>query len=124
MKLRFIAIVSIAVLTPATALGGGPSARGDDAPAETVKVADYFFSPPKVKVATGDAVAWKWSKTNLDTHNVTLTAGPDGVRRKGFKSDSGSTGVKFAPVFKQAGRYEFVCRFHPTQMTMSVNVKP
>ena len=122
MKLRFLAIASIAVLTPATALGGAAPSRGDS-PAEIVKVADYYYSPPKVRVGSGDVVAWKWSKANFDTHNVTLTTAPDGVRKKDFRSDSGSTGVKFAPVFKKVGTYEFVCRFHPTQMMMSVNVK-
>lgn len=121
MKLRFLAVASIAVLTPATAFGGG----GTEPPAETVKVADYYFSPSDVRIKAGETVVWKWSKANYESHNVTLTGRvPTGVRKSDFKSGSGPSGIRFAPTFKKPGTYDFVCRFHPTQMAMSVKVKP
>lgn len=98
-----------------------------------VKVVDDFFSPTKLTVKKNTKVAFKWDSTNLNTHNVTMTKGPKGVKKskkpcaKGKitecnKSASGSIGINFAPTFNKPGKYTMVCTIHPTVMTMTVKV--
>ena len=99
-----------------------------------VKVVDDFFSPTSLTVKKDTKVAFKWDSTNLNTHNVTMTKGPKGVKKskkpcaKGKitecnKSASGSIGINFAPKFNKKGTYTFVCTIHPTVMKMTVKVK-
>lgn len=121
--------IALAALA-AVALGASavPAAGGTTAVAErstkTVKVADDYFSPTKLKVKSGDKVKYKWLDANLNTHNVVLTdKRPKGVKTKDFTSASGSIGIKFNPKFEKKGAYGFVCKFHKSVMTMTVEVK-
>jgi len=116
-----------AVVMPATGVAGkGKKAK--------VKVIDDFFSPDTLKVKKNTKVSFKWDKTNLNTHNVTLKKGPKGVKKtkkpcakgkitKCNKSASGSIGINFAPTFNKKGTYKFVCTIHPTVMKLTVKVK-
>jgi plastocyanin len=98
-----------------------------------VKVVDDYFTPTKVEIKKGKDVAFKWDGTNLNTHNVTMKKGPDGVKKskkpcaKGKitecnKSASGSIGINFKPTFNKAGTYKFTCTIHPTVMNVTVKV--
>ncbi len=88
-----------------------------------VKVADDFFSPTELKVKKGGKVKWKWRRTNLNPHNVTLEKGPRGVNKGDYRSATGSIGVKFNRTFKKKGKYQFVCTLHPGTMTQTLTVK-
>ena len=49
--------------------------------------------------------------------------GPKGVKKKDFKSATGSIGIKFKPTFEKKGTYDFLCTIHPDVMTETVKVK-
>lgn len=98
-----------------------------------VKVLDDYFNPTKLTVKKDTKVAFKWDGENLNTHNVTMTKGPKGVKKskkpcaKGKitecnKSASGAIKINFAPTFNKTGSYTFVCTIHPTVMKMTVKV--
>src|SRR5690349_13332968 len=58
---------------------------------KTVKVVDDYYAPTSVKLKTGDAIKWVWSRSNYDSHNVTLFKGPKGVKKSQFKSVTGTS---------------------------------
>lgn len=98
-----------------------------------VKVVDDFFSPTKLTVKKDTKVAFKWGGDNLNTHNVTMTKGPKGVKKskkpcakgkitKCNMSAAGSIGINFKPTFNKPGTYKFICTIHPTVMQMTVKV--
>ena len=88
-----------------------------------ITVADDFFAPSKTKVKKCTKVKWKWSSANLNPHNVTLTSGPKKVKKKDFKSATGSIGVKFNRKLEKPGKYKFVCTIHRTVMKQTITVK-
>jgi plastocyanin len=118
-RLLIAALAVCAVAVPAAV------AAPDVAQRKTVHVtvADDYFSPTSVKIKKGSKVSYDWSDANLDSHNVTLTRGPKGVRKKDFKSATGAIGIRFAPKFKVPGKYNFVCTLHRSVMSMDVKVK-
>lgn len=99
-----------------------------------VKVEDDFFSPSKLTVKKDTKVSFKWDKTNINPHNVTIKKKPKGVKKskkpcakgkitKCNVSATGSIGINFAPTFNEKGDYTFVCTIHPTTMKIAVEVK-
>jgi len=112
-------------------------AAGAGAATKTVNVEDDFFAPVTLKVKKNDKVNWKWSSSNTNSHNVTLTKGPKGVKKgcktkgkdaysplisKCNKSGTGAIGIKFKKKMNVKGTYKFICTIHPTVMTMTVKV--
>jgi len=123
----------ITALAALVALVAMPTA-GLAAKNKNVKVRDDFFSPTKVTVKKNAKVKFKWGSGNINTHNVTLKKGPNGVKKskkactggkitKCNKSASGAIGIKFNPKFNKKGTYNFVCTIHPTTMKVKVVVK-
>lgn len=127
------AILAAGIAVPATA---GPTLERDPV-TERVKVGDNYFAPASVKIRKDDRIKWKWLEDNIESHNVTLTDGPKGVKkgcpRKGpdayssrisicNKSATGTTDIKFKKRFDVRGTYEFVCTLHFSEMTMTVRV--
>lgn len=128
--MRHRALAGLAVTAIATsaiaASAGADTATKLRAAAKTpvVKVADDFFAPTSVTIKKGQRVKWKWDRNNINPHNVVVTKQrPKGVKKRDFKSGSGSTGMRFAPKFKKPGKYGFICTFHRTTMKMTVTVK-
>jgi plastocyanin len=123
VKRSAVALVAIAATAVAVAPASqaGKSQKPKQGP--TVKVVDDFFAPTDVKVKPNTQVKYKWDKTNLNSHNVIIQKGPKGINKKDFKSATGSIGVKFKPVFKKKGTYDFLCTIHPDVMKMKVTVK-
>jgi plastocyanin len=127
---RTLTIITALVALTALAM----PATGVAAKNKSVKVADDFFSPTKVKVKKNAKVKFKWDSMNINTHNVTLKKGPKGVKKskkpctggkitKCNKSASGVLAIKFNPKFNKKGTYNFVCTIHPTTMKVKVVVK-
>ena len=118
--------IALGALAAATAVAA-PLATADQLElgkgTPTVKVGDDFFSPTAVKVKVDDKVKFKWLEENSNPHNATLEKGPKGVKKKDFKSATGSIGIRFKPKFEKKGLYEFVCTIHPGTMRMDVTVK-
>ena len=117
-------IAALSLAMPAAGVAGKSS---------KVKVVDDFFSPTKLTVKKNTKVAFKWDSTNLNTHNVTMTKGPKGVKKskkpcakgkitKCNMSAAGSIGINFKPTFNKPGTYKFICTIHPTVMQMTVKV--
>jgi plastocyanin len=124
-----LAAIAAAAALAALALPIGGSAAGGEPVAETakkkvkVKVGDDFFSPTNLKVKKGTKVKWKWLPENGNPHNVTLTKGPKGVKKKDLTSATGTIGIKFNRKLKKKGTYKFICTIHATVMKQTVKVK-
>ena len=69
----------------------------------SVAVRNDFFAPKTVTIAAGDSVNWVW-RSNGNPHEV---AGRS-IRDSGIRS-----GGTFRLTFRRAGRYGYVCSFHP-----------
>src|SRR5436305_186127 len=98
------------------------AAASPKATATKVAVKDDFFSPTNVSVAKGGKVVWNWSGMNTQTHNVTLFAGPKGVKKSQFTSTNASSHFQFKKTFEKPGTYRFHCTLHPVEMKMTVKV--
>lgn len=129
MSLRRKGLILAAFATAATA-AVVPAAGADQEPTTAkratpvVSVEDDFFAPISVKIKQGQKVKWVWSDLNLDTHNVALTGQkPKKVKKSDFKSGSAAISYTYSPKFKVPGKYGFVCTFHRSVMTMTVDVK-
>jgi plastocyanin len=115
-------LVAVAAAGPLSSGVAAPSADTAGKKA-TVKVGDDFFSPASLKVKKGTKVKWKWLDSNFNSHNVTLKKAPKGVKKKNFKSATGSIGIKFSKKLEKKGSYFFVCTIHSTVMTQTIKVK-
>jgi plastocyanin len=128
-KLRLTAILGLTVAASAAAVSLAFAGDGEGATAHTssgpriVTVADDYFAPTTVKIRKGRRVRWVWSQLNYDPHNARLTKRhPPGVRRRDFRSATGTIGIKFIRRFIVPGKYGFICTIHPTVMKMTVVV--
>ncbi len=134
-----IAVAGALVALPATS--GANKHHGHKPHAKktsTVKVADDYFAPTKLKIKRNTKVKFKWDASNTDSHNVVLKKGPKGVKKgcktkgkdaysplisKCNKSATGATGIKFKKKFDVKGKYHFICTIHPTVMQIDIKVK-
>ncbi len=131
MLVALIAAIALVVVAPiGNAAGPGPTADiagkskcKKSKKTKKIKVGDDFFAPSKTSVKKCTKVKWKWLPENLNPHNVTLTSGPKKVKKKDFKSATGSIGVKFNRTLEKTGKYKFVCTIHRTVMTQTITVK-
>jgi plastocyanin len=117
------ALAAVAVGTVAVA-PSGTLARATKP--KVVKVCGYYFTPVTVKVRKGGKVKWKWASCGTpNNHDVALTKGPKGVRKSKFRSQTAPapSSFTFTKRFKKAGRYNFVCTLHRTEMQMTVRVR-
>lgn len=125
-----IAAVALVVVAPIGSAAPGPSADiagkskcKKSKRTKKITVGDDFFAPSKTSVKKCTKVRWKWLPDNLNPHNATLTSGPKKVKKKDFKSATGSIGVKFNRRLEKPGKYKFVCTIHRTVMTQTITVK-
>ena len=89
-----------------------------------VLVADDYFSPTSLKIKKKTKVKFKWSKINVNSHDVQLDKGPKGVKKKDFKSPTAAvTDYRFTPKFVKPGTYDLLCSIHPDVMQIEVKVK-
>ena len=97
---------------PLVALAGLLLAVPTSAATTNVTIQGFAFQPRTVRVAIGDTVRW----TNQDSAEHSVT-------RSGFPSFSMDLeeGVSRSRLFRQAGTYGYVCRFHDS-MTCAVAV--
>jgi len=128
-----VAVLAAGIAVPAASAGGTTAEKAKTA---KVKVGDDFFAPTDLKIKKNDKVNFKWLDSNTNTHNVTLSKGPKGVKlgcktkgkdafspliSKCNKSGSGAIGIKFKKTFDVKGTYNFICTFHPV-MKLTVKV--
>ncbi len=87
-----------------------------------VRIGDDFFAPRRVAVERCARVKWRWLPGNLHVHDVTLRKAPPKVRKRNFKSGTGSIGLRFSRRLKRPGTYRFVCSVHRTVMKLTIVV--
>jgi plastocyanin len=76
-------------------------------------VADFSFSPETTTVDVGESVTW----TNQGQVEHT-------VKGPGFFSTKAlGNGQKFSHRFSRAGRFDYICTLHPSQMRGTVVVR-
>lgn len=118
MRSRLIASASVALAAIAVA---APLASGSKV-VKNVGVIDFAFTPKTLTISKGTAVRWTWGKRDFSAHNVTLTKGPSGVKKRDFTSTTSAHHKPFERTFNKAGTYRFVCTIHAF-MTLKVVVR-
>jgi amicyanin len=90
-----------------------PTASAGASDGIVVKIDNFTFSPPTLKVKVGTTVTWK----NQDDipHTVVATD-------KAFKSQALDTDDSYSFTFAAAGAYEYFCSLHP-HMTGKIEVE-
>jgi plastocyanin len=86
------------------------SATPSTANTEAVKIIDFAFDPPALKIATGTTVTW----TNSGQ-------APHTVNGPGLDSGTIMPGSTFSHTFTEPGMLDYACAFHP-QMTATIEV--
>jgi plastocyanin len=105
--------LTIAAALVAAAPAAAPKPR-------TVKVADNYYTPLKLKVAKDTRITWKWPAEAGDVHDVKLQNGPRGVKR--FHSQPASASFSFKRKLTKPGEYKIVCTLHE-EMRMTIRVR-
>jgi plastocyanin len=112
---RSAAVLALAgaalVAAPATAAAPKP---------KTVKIADNYYLPAKLKVKKRTRVVWRWPSVAGDVHDVKLKSAPKGVKK--FHSQPASAGYTFKRRLDKPGRYRIVCTLHE-EMKMTITVR-
>ena len=104
-------IVFFAILMSTLSLAQSPVSS--TAPATTVTIDNFTFSPMTIEVQRGATI--KWINKDDIPHVVASTAGV-------FKSRAIDTDGSFVFTFTEPGTYEYYCSVHP-KMTGKVVVK-
>ena len=112
-----LAIVA-AVLTAAVAGRTDQMSQATPTPGPTsapvaVKIVNFAFSPQKVVIPVGGSVTW----TNKDDVAHTATASDTS-----FDSGNLANGQSWTHVFTKAGKYAYICTYHPN-MTGTIVVQ-
>ena len=113
MRLAAALAIAGAALVAAPATAAAPKPR-------TVKIADNYYLPAKLKIKPRTRVTWRWPAVAGDVHDVKLKAAPKGVRR--FHSQPAAAGYSFKRTLKKPGRYRIVCTLHE-EMKMTITVR-
>jgi amicyanin len=114
---RLIASGLLGALTGVCALVAvgqfAPTTRAEATEGTAVKIDNFTFSPPTLKVKVGTTVTWK----NEDDipHTVVATD-------KTFKSGALDTDDSYSFTFTTVGAYEYFCSLHP-HMTGKIEVE-
>jgi plastocyanin len=102
------ALASIAMLAGCGGGDSGDSGSSDPAPsAAMVNIADFKYAPPEVRVATGGTVTF----TNTDRADHTATTSEGAASE--FDTGRLGQGAKKEVRVERAGRYAYICTFHP-----------
>ena len=105
--------LAIAAALVAAAPAAAPKPR-------TVKIADNYYLPLKLKVPKNTKVTWRWPEEAGDVHDVKLKKGPSGVKK--FHSEPASASYSFKRKLSKPGTYKIVCTLHE-EMKMEIRVK-
>jgi plastocyanin len=112
---RLLSLLVVAVLAVAGAFGT-TLAPGSDRPTahaslEGVRVADNFFSRPRVNASRGESVRWIWVGENR--HNITS------LRGTRLRSGTMRSGTYSKRIFRDT---RYICTIHPDNMRGRINV--
>jgi plastocyanin len=115
------ALVAAAVIVPVAT--SSAAKKKPKKVVKTIKVLDDFYAPSKLSIKKNTELKWVWSKQNYDSHNVTLSKGPKGIKTSKWTSATGTSGINFNRTFTKPGTYHFYCTVHPESMKLTVVVK-
>ena len=92
----------------------GLAAPASDMSGVEVKIDNFTFGPPSVKIAAGTTVTW----TNRDDVPHTVVSDD----KKTFRSKALDTDEQFSFTFTKPGKYSYFCSVHP-KMTGEITVE-
>lgn len=100
--------LSYALPPAATGVAATSLARVPEEPVseESVKLANYSYSPNAITVGAGTTVTW--TNTDKDQHNVAVSAGPELFVSPVLNPNDN---VQFE--FTRPGKYQYFCEWHP-----------
>jgi plastocyanin len=102
MRITFAALAVAATLLPGP--GVGDAAAADKAQTHTVVIDATAYAPATLTVKRGDTVTW----VNKDPFPHTVTAAGK------FDSKDIGAGKSWKYVARSAGRFDYICIYHPT----------
>jgi plastocyanin len=127
---RFLAVTMVAAFAlygAATTAAQAPQTKpkAPKSKPKEVTVADFYFSPEKLTIKSGQSVKWVWAESNTYPHDVHLKSGPKGLKEKASYSTKTTavTDAEFEKTFTTPGTYKYICTIHPTMMQMTLTVK-
>jgi plastocyanin len=123
--LRAAAALAATTALASAATGWLSTAAAKAPKPKVVSVADFYFGPSALTIHKGETIKWVWAPTNVESHDVHLKKGPNGLKKKGTYSTKTSavTNATFKKSFPTAGTYRFICTLHPSKMKLTVTVK-
>ncbi|MCG5075088.1 cupredoxin domain-containing protein [Paraburkholderia tagetis] len=111
-RLPHILLARSGICAIVLAAAAGPAAASD----HVVTIEQMRFSPPTVKVHSGDTIVWV---------NKDLVAHTASAQASTFDSGSIAPGASWRYVASKPGSYAYQCLFHPTMHgTLIVEPKP
>jgi len=128
------ATTKLAGTTPATrtpAATTKPAATAAPAGAQTFDVTqgNFFFQPKEFTVKAGQKVTFNIKNNGTATHNMRVAGADnqfntaDDATSKDPRILAGQTSTLEWTAPAKAGKYDFHCDFHPTQMTGTITVQ-
>jgi plastocyanin len=102
----------------AASVANGPAASA--VATKTVRVADDFYAPKRLKVAKGTRIKWVWASESANRHNVYLYERPDGSPR--FNSQPATAPFSYTRKLRKPGTYKVLCTLHEG-MRMRIDVR-
>jgi amicyanin len=83
---------------------GSTAPAGAPVASTAVKIQNFKFDAPSIRVKVGATVTW--TNGDEDPHTVTAISGP-------FHSPTLGNGAKFSYTFTGAGTFTYMCTIHP-----------
>ena len=120
MPARLTALLAVALLSAAAcgdSSDDGGSDDGGSAAATTVRATDFAFEPTEIEVGPGEEAEVAFVNAGNVTHSFTAEDLDVDVEAE---SGQETTATFTAP--DEDTTIEFVCRFHPSQMTGEITV--
>lgn len=109
---RIAGICAAAVLL--AACGGGAADSSSQPPDLTAR--DFAFKPTELTATAGEQTTWHLVNAGNTKHNVT-------IEELGVDQDVEVAGMTTFTFTAEPGVYEYVCRFHASQMTGTLTVE-
>lgn len=111
---KIVVCVSAGILLGVLATGGGRTKAQAPEKQVTVKIDNFTFLPPELKVPAGTTVEW----VNRDDIPHTVVSDDKST----FRSKALDTDDKYSHTFTKPGTYTYFCSIHP-KMTAKVVVQ-
>ena len=102
--------------------GGGAAPFDPNKTAFTVEMKDNSFSTKAITVAAGKEITFELPNKGQIIHNMTAKVDGKDIRSDPSAVKGGETG-KLVVTFPKAGTYDYICDFHPAEMTGKITAQ-